>query len=464
MDTKSLYFRDTLYVVVANALALLASFLTRPLVARFLGPDSYGAFALIFAYSTFLSSLLLWGINDALLYFSAKDPKRTGVFAGSALGFQVGVFVLFAAPLYWFALQTTTLDVVGFAVAYGLAFSISFFTLIQAAQQSLERFFLHSASRVASVVLAGIASVFAAYFFHQAAPTLLFRGASVVLVGLVCIGLLRLRLDFDFSALKKMWSYAAPLALAGAVISLISLVDRYVLSLYYPNREVAFYDAASSLASAILPFAVAGLITMMPKIIKESQNTGAYFRRLATLNVVFLSAFGLFLFYFADLLVHYLLGSAYVDGTVLPLRILAFSLPMVSFYYLNGSVLNGLAKVREASSLSVLLVLLSLATNFWLVPSLASSGAAWAYLISYGLVVLAGSLYLLSQVRVSFGPVLWQLALFAFFCGAYLLGIGLAGFVWKAAAFLVFGGLTLFLNRGLALELWTQGRLVFRKK
>ncbi|MBI5036256.1 flippase [Candidatus Micrarchaeota archaeon] len=460
MSAKSTFFKHTLYVIIANALSLGIAFFTRPLIARFLGPDSYGAFALIFATSTVIPAFVLLGFGDAVLYRVAKDPKNTGKYVGSTLAMMVALSVLLFVPLYMaleFMLQS--MGLVAFAVAYVLAFATAFFTVVQSAQQGLERFLRHSISRVGSTLLAGVGAVAVALFMAQAGPTALARAGFVLVVAVASLLALGIKkFSFDKNAFMKLWGYAAPLALAGFVISLISVVDRYVLAHFYSNAQVGYYDAASSFAAAILPFSVATLLTMMPKVIKDASNTDAYFRRISTLNVLFMSVFGLGLFYFADLIIFYLLGESYVRGALLPMRILAVGVPVMSFYYVNGSVFASLAKMKVVAWTSVFLVVASLALNLLLVPSLASEGAAYASLLAYSVIAIAGSLWLKKNANVSFGPSLRQLGFFALFCIFYVAFVNQMHFAFKTLFFLIFCAASLLMNRSLVKEIFDEGR------
>ena len=80
----------------ANLALALLGFITGPLVARLLGPGGRGELAAIQTLPSFIASLAMLGLPDAVVYFSAREPGQAGTFwlSGTTLS-------LLAAPVFF---------------------------------------------------------------------------------------------------------------------------------------------------------------------------------------------------------------------------------------------------------------------------------------------------------------------------------------------------------------------------
>lgn len=465
---KSTYVKHTFYVLVANVIVLLIGFFSRPLIARFIGPDQYGIFALVFSTSTIISAVILLSLNSGVLYYAAKwneDLKKVAGLLSSSIFFLLALSVIFFVPLYFIlSALAPTLGSGGFFAAYALAFATSLFYVLQAAQQGLEKFEAYNATNVASAVLAGLASIAFAYWLKDAVVVVWVRVAASLLVAVVGLWLLGLLGKFSKAAFAPVLKYSLPLGVAAVFSSLIAVVDRYLIAAFYPASEVGFYDISYSLVTAILPFSVALLITMSPKVIKDISRLDAFYKRLSLVNLILLSAFALLLFYFSDIIIFVLLGKAYLAGAILPLKILSIALPLMAIYSLNGVVFTSINKPKITGILAVLLVVASIAFNFLLVPPMGGVGAAWANLCSYIIVAGIGLFYLIKNYQVTLGPMFKQLLLFLLFLPAYPLFLEQLGFYAKAAFFAVFLLLTFILNREAVFEILREmKKLILRR-
>src|SRR5437899_3096533 len=73
------------------------------IAARILGPQGRGALAAIQTWPSFLGSLAMLGMPEALVYFTAKDDKRGGRHLGSAMALALTALVVMMA-IGWVAM------------------------------------------------------------------------------------------------------------------------------------------------------------------------------------------------------------------------------------------------------------------------------------------------------------------------------------------------------------------------
>ena len=446
------FLKNTLYVLAANFLILALSFFLRPFTARFLGPAEYGLFAHILSTAPVIQAFNLFSINSGVLYYSAKKPASLKKIVSSSLAFVVIISVLLYYPLQ--TLVSSIIPSIGsgsFAVALALSAFLSFFSILQAAQQGLEKFRAYSIYSIASALLAGLASVAIAYVIPDGTMASLARAFAILAVSLSGLVSLKAIGKQDFKEFKRIFAYSFPLGLTGFLGAFVVIADRYLIAAFHSVSEVGFYDAAYSMIAAVLPFSTALLTTMMPRVIKQYSKLRFYYEKISQANAILLTSAGLVFFYYSDIFVTILLGNGY-EQAVLPFKILSLSLPLMALYSLNVSSAAAVGKTKFSGLQMSLLTVFSFVFNFLLVPSLGVVGASWANLFTYVFTCAIGFYYLKTRYGTGITHVLPQYAFFAVFILAYVLFLSPGGFVAKTLLLLVFGAVTYFANKGIVAE------------
>ncbi|MBI4361418.1 oligosaccharide flippase family protein [Candidatus Micrarchaeota archaeon] len=449
---RTTFVKNTALILAANVLVLAISFFLRPLIARFIGPDQYGVFALILTTSMVVTAFTAFSMNSAVLYFVSKhhgQRQKVGQTMGSACWFVTALFAAFFVPL-WLLIPALVSEITWwpFATAYVLSYASVMLYLLQAGQQGLEKFRDYSATLFLSTFLAGVLSVGAAYFFGDALAAAALRVAGLAAVVIAGFSMLKLAWGFNRTPLNTLLRYATPLAVGGWFGSFYAVVDRYLIAHFHPTAEVGFYDVSYALVVAVIPFASTFFTVMSPRVIKNTESFPTYFKNISRATTLAVTGFALAAFYFSDVIVTLLLGSEYLAATPM-IKVLALAVPFMALYGLNATSLNALGKTKLSSGLAVLLLASLLALNLFLVQPLGGVGAAWATVAAYALVTGLGIAYVRVRHRVTVRPVATQLALFYAFVLAYGFLVEPWGFKAKAAAFVAFSLTTLALNRDL---------------
>ncbi|HLD63155.1 MAG TPA: flippase [Candidatus Norongarragalinales archaeon] len=457
------FFKNALYLLSASVLTALLSFMLKPLVARFLGPNEYGLFALILGTATVIQAFTLLSMNSGVLYWTSKAPGRKKTIVGTVLSMSLAVSALIFFPLQFvIGLFAPALGFYSYAAAFFLSVGLSFFAVFQASLQGAEKFAEYSKYGVLLNFAAGALSVALAFYFHDGVLSAVARGFAILLIVIAALRHFRLLGGFERKTLSQVFDYSKPLAIAGMVAAFIAVVDRYFLAAFKGTAEVGYYDIGYAMVAAVLPFSGALLTIMMPRVIRQQQNLEMYYKKVAQANTIVLSCIGLFFFYYSDIIVTLLLGNEYAPAA-LPFKIIAFALPLMAFYGLNGASLDSVAKTKMSGLLAALLTLFSIAFNFFLVPQFGAAGAAYANLLTYIAVVAIGWYYLRSRRKVELRESVTQYALFFAFAVAYFAFLEKGGFVLKTLLFALFLAITLFTNRRLAKETLAQARNSLKK-
>ncbi|MBI5226934.1 flippase [Candidatus Micrarchaeota archaeon] len=444
MDTeREAYVSGTFPLLLVNIAVLVIGFFSRPILAKLLGPEQYGLFALIFSTSAVLCTVLLFSLNSGVLYFSAKwadEPEKIARLASTAGGIILGLGVILFLPLFYLTQYFAGMGWESYVASFALGLGMAIFVLLQSFQQGLQRFKGYGLTNLASSFLAASFSIAASFLMSGAVGVSIARALSFFLILAVGLFVWRRFGRMDASIAKTLLTYSLPLGIAAIGASLIVVVDRYFLAQGYPASVLGFYDIAYSLVTAVLPFTSSLLIVMAPKVIREEQKLKAYHTRLISIKTILLSTAGIGLFYFSDIIVTVLLGPAYAPASLM-LKIIAVALPLMGIYALNGSLLSSIGKTAMAGAISVLLVVASFAFNYFLVPPYGGVGSAMANILAYLVVCGAGSYYLRVRKGLQWGDAKFQLALFVAFIATYF-WVEQFGFGAKVLAVAVFAALT----------------------
>ncbi len=449
---KKSFIKNTMIILAFNGLTLITSFLLRPLIARFIGPEQYGIFALILSTAAVIPALTLLSLNSAILYFVSKhhaDKKIIGQIIFTSVSFVTASSILLFIPLLLIMPNLVAqITFWPFLVAYLLAFINVLFYIVQAVQQGKEEFRSFSLTGFLSTFSAGVLSVGTAYFFTDATFSALWRAIGMMLIVAAAFLTLTLAGSFSKNMLKKMFRYSAPLAIGAIIGSTYAVLDRYFIARFHSLAEVGYYDVSFSLIIAILPVATTFFTVMAPRIIRQTRSFPAYFKNVSLATCTIVTAFGLAAYYFSDIIVTLLLGSVYLPATPM-IKILALSLPFMAFFGLMATSLNSLGKTKLCSALAILLTGAIIATNLLLTEKFGGIGAAWATFASYAFISAIGITYFRAVHHVHIRNLAIQLALFFLFAAGYHVAFEPFGFKAKAAAYALFLILTLYTQREL---------------
>lgn len=229
------------------------------------------------------------------------------------------------------------------------------------------------------------------------AANLLIYGCTDILISLLVwfkftSGRINLRIRFHKAVASRYMRYGAPLVLNGIAVWIVSMSDRYILTLYESPDAIATYILNYQLGSNVivipLSFAVAVYLQKILRIDKERGLVEALDYSYRLLNV-YKKYFLLFLvaaFAVVYLLTHYIYSEYAFDyGQILFLIVLAHLIQGFSHFYNKEFELNG--KTYLITKSIGLGALVNVVFNFLLIPVIGILGAAISTLIAYAVTV-----------------------------------------------------------------------------
>lgn len=442
MNSKGKFVQNTTVTFATGILSLLIGVGTSVILARVLGPEGKG----IYALATLLPSLIVTfgnlGIGPATVYYVARNEFNrkeilgnnvflslgvgaVGIIAGLVVVFFFGETVFPGVPVAYLLLALVLVPVEIFSsyircVLLG-AQSIKEFNYVQITQSALFLGFIALAllglrGGASGAILAGLAT-------WLLIDVMTFRLAMKVAGGI------SLRLNVSY--IKQVTKYGLQAHLANILGFLNYRVDMFLVNGFLGPAAVGLYSVGVGLVEKLWLISNAAGTVLFPRVAAESEEERRKeFTPLVARTVLWMTAIGaLVLIFLSGWIVHLLYSDVYLPA----IGALQALLPGIVTFS-AGRVLSNDVAGRGHPGLSIYTGIGAVITNVVLniiwIPGYGIVGAAWASTVSY---------------TVSF-----VMALF-FYCG-------LSGNSWTKVIFPQRGDWTLYEQTAKTLFEWINGK------
>ena len=268
-----------LITMTVNLTLALLGVVSGSLAARALGPVGRGELAAIQTWPTFLASLSMLGLSQAVVFFSARRPDRGGRVLTSAMVLALLSAVPFALVGFWLMptfLSAQTPEVVATARFYLLI--IPLFSLAGLPQHTLRGrsdLMAWNLMRL-GIPLGWVALLVLATFLEKSDPTWLAIGYLIlyVLYAIPATTVAVRRIPAPFQPEPRLWvpmmRYGLPLA-AASVPSMLSMrIDQMVMVALLAPELLGLYAVAVSWGGVVFPLLSAVGIVLFPRVASQS--------------------------------------------------------------------------------------------------------------------------------------------------------------------------------------------------
>jgi O-antigen/teichoic acid export membrane protein len=374
---------------------LICAVISSIVLARVLGPEGRGLFALIILLPEMATAFGLLGFDHANVVYAGLEPesRRALVWHSTVLAIVLGVAFALAMMGY------IVLGAPGFPVLargprslFLLALSLIPATILIDYWFSILRGMNHIALTNAVEIGAKVASlliliVFLLWFRLGVAGAVATN--FVMTLGTLILAVVLLRHvgvlgkpSFDWSLWKRTARFALPSYAATVLAYMNYRVDQLCIAIFLPPEQLGYYVLAVSLAERLWILTGAVANALLPHLANSKERELAI-PAVVTRHVVLWTGAGcLIVFVLADVLIRVLYSPAFADG-VAPLRWLLPGILVATM----GKNLCAELLVRKMVGYLVWMAgvgaVVNLVGNLLLVPRMGISGAALASTISY---------------------------------------------------------------------------------
>lgn len=387
---RSKVARNASWLMVGRVIQMVLSLVVGLMVARYLGPDSYGLLNYAGGYVTFFASLCNLGINSILVKEFIDHPDLQGETIGTTLVLRAFSSALSVAVIFGVSLFVDSEEPITIAVVFLCSLSVLF--------QIFETFNYWFQSRLESRATA-VATLFAYLVTILYRVVLLVLHAGVVWFALASVfdyGVLAVllvcfyrrhggaALSCSFRRGKALLAKSYHFILPSLMVSVYGFCDKFMLKQMMDSGEVGCYAAAQVICN-MWCFVLSALIDSLYPSIMEAHKEGdeaAYLRlnrRLYCMVFYVSIVVSLAISVFSAPIVGVLYGEGYA-GAVVPLSIITW---YTAFSYL-GVARNAWVVSEEKQSylkwMYIVSAVLNVLLNLWLIPAFGATGAAAASL------------------------------------------------------------------------------------
>ncbi len=320
--TKNRFLQNTGWIVGANVVQMVLSFVIGMISARYLGPSNFGVINYAAAIVAFFSCISSLGMEGVLVQEFTKAEHENRELLGTALVMSLASSALSSMAvvvLVGFLKQWQTLYV---AVAF-----LQSLTLVFKAFNVFDYWFqsklLSKYPSVVKCVAYILMSLYKVYLLATNKSVMWFAFALGVDTLCIALGLVffyfsreKGALKFNKSLVKVILFQSAPFILSGLVSTVYTQIDKVMIEqILNDNVQTGLYSAALTVCSTWL-FLPQAFITSARPVILEMKDNGdsGYLKRLKQLYSLLLwgcGAIALIISLCAPLIIKILYGSAY---------------------------------------------------------------------------------------------------------------------------------------------------------
>ncbi len=403
-------FKDSTIYGLGSMIPRFAAIVLTPIYTVYLTRSDYGVMSFAMMFSSMLGTVMTLGQNGSLILFYRKSAEYSE--ERREMLFTVFWFVMLFGALILglgFLLGPSTARIltgssqVPFNPYLALAFLISFLTLPQALQQSINRALgqakLFTAFQVASFAVNTGFTLYFVVALHQGAygsmkGTLV--AAAVIFPASMVVIIRRWRPRLSRRGLLRSLRFGLPLVPHYFAAWALTYLDRYLLLRLSTAAQVGLYSLAYNF-SMVLNLFCSAINTAWTPVYYDLADTHSDNRTLARMTTAFAAAVTVLAIGFTllapDAMILLSSRSFHAAAPVVP--VVSGGYFFFALYMVVSTPIFHARKTGWAPAISASAAALNAGINLILIPRYGMMGAAWATLIAYGF--MAGTAYYIAN-------------------------------------------------------------------
>jgi O-antigen/teichoic acid export membrane protein len=394
----------------ASILSKVIAVALLPLYTRYLTQEDYGAAEVLFAAVVSASIIVRFGLIEAILrfyYLDEEDPQRVvkstfaGLFWLSTLGALIAL--PFAGPLSELLLpdaeklggsapELVRIAIAGLWVLTMWEFMLTLFRLEERARA-------YFVTTILNVVAAIGLTVVLVVGLDEGARGLLLgsyaTGAAFVVV-LIALQWRRLSLRFDRALLRRLFRFGLPTMPAEVSLYALNFADRLIIARSLGLPEAGLYSLGVKFAQAVNVL-VRGFQLAWPPLaysIRDDDEARGVYATVVTLFVAGCAFVVAGMWLFSRWIVRALAAPKFFDSYEV-IGLISAAVTLYALYLVLVVILGRTGRTEFNLPAAVGALVVNVALNLALVPSLGIVGAALALVASY--LVVLGLMYAFTQ-------------------------------------------------------------------
>jgi len=391
------FAKDTTITFVTRILTLILGLVSSVIIARFLGPEGKGVYALAVLLPSLIVTFANLGIGQAAVYYigRGKYPPKEIFGNNIILSLVLGTFSVIIGLLIVFFFQNLVFP--GIARCYLLLMLVLipldlFFSYVNMMLLGLQRIKEYNAISIGktitflgliAIALWGlkidiIGAILANIMATLLADVLLLFKAKRVANGI--------SFQLNKAYIKESFLYGIKAQLSNILSFLYLRLDIFLIGALMSPLAVGYYSVAVGIAEKLWLIPQSASTVLFPKVASEKdEKRRKEFTPLVSRATLFVTSLGALAVYFLSRwVILFLFSKAYLPA-VRALQILLLGIVATSGSMPLGNDLAARGKPILNAYCNMVAVIVNLSLNLIWIPKFGIEGAAWATSVSYGI-------------------------------------------------------------------------------
>ena len=389
------FTKDSLITFITRVLSLIFGLGTSVIIARVLGPEGKGIYALAILLPATLIMFCNFGIAQASVFYIGKKKYSVEEIFGNNIifSFLLTIFTLLIGLIITFFFANSLFPNVAkgyFLLALFLLplnFFLSFVNYILLGLQKIKEFnFIRILQNFMFLILIilfllglglGLKAVIVANILSCFFGTIFLFFLARKIIGSPS-------LHFNKSYFKDAFYYGTKIYLGNIIQFFHYRIDMFLINIFLNPIAVGFYSVAVVISEGIWLVSQSAGTVLFPRVSSETDKKRLKeFTPAVCRNVLFITALGSILLFFLSRWLIILLYSEKFLDSVLPFQILLIGTVTISGWRILVNDLYGRGRPELNIYISLFSVILNIILNVIWIPEYGIAGAAWATSISY---------------------------------------------------------------------------------
>jgi O-antigen/teichoic acid export membrane protein len=386
------YFKNTSWMMAEQFLRILAGLFVGIWVARYLGPEQFGLFSYVLAFTAIFGGIAKLGLDGIMVRELVNHPENRDVYLGTAFWLKViGAFIVMGlmAAIVPFTSNDATTNTFIFIIAAGMVFQS--FEVVQFYFQSQVLAKIISICKAIQLALSSIIKVYLVLTESELIWFVLVTVFDALSLAFSYFIAYQLRKNpafykyFDFNIAKNLLKDSWPFMISIIVFSIYLQMDVIMIKEMLGTYEVGLYAAGLKVAMAHIFLSSIITLSLFPAILNAKKvslelyhhRIGRLFSLLFLINITVVVV----LTFLAGSLLKVLYGDEFAPAsTVMIVQVWSSIFAAMGFVFHQILMAENLGSVALFRAVVGLFINLSL--NLILIPIYGILGAAIALLVA----------------------------------------------------------------------------------
>lgn len=373
-------------------LRLIAGLFVGVWVARYLGPEQFGIYSYVLAFTAIFGGIAKIGLDGIIVRELVNHPEKRDTYLGTAFWIRIfGAFLMMGIifAILPFTSNDATTNLFILIITAGMVFQS--FEVVEFYFQSQVLAKIVSICKIIQLALSSTIKIYLVLTEAELLYFVLVTAFDMLSLALSYFIAYKLHINsqffthFNLSIAKQLLKDSWPLIFSAIVIIIYMRIDQIMIKEILGEYEVGIYSVGVQLSEAIYFIPVLITASLFPAILNAKKRSEELFKQrlqlLYTVMAWVAIGIALPLTFLADWLIVLLFGQAYQEAAqVLMIHVWAsifVFIGVICSKYLLAENLTIIALQRTFAGAASNVLL-----NFWLIPAYGITGSAIATLFA----------------------------------------------------------------------------------